>query len=65
MDNEKTYYQKNDSIVEHERLFRILNKLNDIRSEAYMRGESEQFILGILTSTEVIRAEISGPKFKK
>ena len=65
MDNEKTYYTKNDSIVEHERLFRILNKLNDIRSETYMRGESEQFILGILTSTEVIRAEIAGPKFKK
>ena len=65
MNNDKSYYHKNDSIVEHERLFRILSKLNDIRSEAYMRGESEQFILGILTSTEVIRAEITGPKFKK
>jgi len=52
-------------IVESERLFRILNTLNSIRSEAYMRGKSEQFILGILTSTEVVRAEIAEDKYKK
>jgi hypothetical protein len=58
-------YHKNDSIVDSERLFRILNKLNTIRSEAYMRGESEQFILGILTSSEVVRAEINGLPLRK
>jgi hypothetical protein len=65
MDKENNYYHKNDSLLESERLFRILTKLNSIRSDAYMRGESEQFILGILASTEIVRAEISGPKLKK
>ena len=65
MDNEKSYYTKNDSMLESERLFRILTKLNSIRSDAYMSGKSEQFILGILASTEVVRTEINGPKFKK
>lgn len=58
-------YHKNDSILESERLFRILTKLNTIRSEAYMRGESEQFILGIIASTEVIRTEINGVPLRK
>jgi len=30
-----------------------------------MRGESEQFILGILTSSEVVRAEINGLPLRK
>ena len=58
-------YQKSDSQLEHEKLFRILSKLNTIRSDSYMRGESEQFILGIIASTEIIRAEINGLPLKK
>jgi hypothetical protein len=53
-------WHNNDQHLEHEKLFRIVDKLNSIRKDAYMRNESEQFILGILISTEVIQAEISG-----
>jgi hypothetical protein len=59
------HYQRNDSQLEHEKLFRILSKLNTIRSDSYMRGESEQFILGIIASTEIIYGEINGLPIKK
>jgi hypothetical protein len=43
-----------------EKLFELLSKLNSIRVAAEVRGESEQFILGVLASTEVVQGAITG-----
>jgi hypothetical protein len=43
-----------------EKLFEILSKLSSIRETAEVRGESEQFILGVLASAKVIEGAING-----
>jgi hypothetical protein len=43
-----------------EKLFELLYKLNSIRVAAEVRGESEQFILGVLASAEVVQGAITG-----
>jgi hypothetical protein len=53
-------YHPNDQSAENERLYRILDKLNSIRKHSQVRGDSEQFILGILLSTDIVTAEIRG-----
>jgi hypothetical protein len=53
-------YHSNDKSEENERLYRILDKLNSIRKHSQVRGDSEQFILGILLSTDIVTAEIRG-----
>lgn len=53
-------YHPNDPSLEQERLYRILDKLNSIRKHAHIRGDSEQFILGILLSTDIVYAELRG-----
>lgn len=53
-------YHPNDTSAENERLYRILDKLNSIRKHAQVRKDSEQFILGILLSTDIVTAEIRG-----
>ena len=53
-------YHPNDPSAEDERLYRILDKLNSIRKHHQIRDDSEQFILGILLSTDIVTAEIRG-----
>jgi hypothetical protein len=53
-------YHPNDTSAENERLYRILDKLNSIRKHHQVQGDSEQFILGILLSTDIVTAEIRG-----
>lgn len=53
-------WHRNDAQIESEKLYRILDKLNSIKRGAQIRGESEQFILGLLTSTDVVSAELRG-----
>lgn len=57
-------YHPNDTSAENERLYRILDKLNSIRKHSQVQGHSEQFILGILLSTDIVTAEIRGEIYK-
>jgi hypothetical protein len=53
-------YHREDRTLEYERLFRLIEKLDSTAEQARVLGYSEQFILGILASADIIRAEISG-----
>lgn len=53
-------WQDNDKSAENERLYRILDKLNSMKRQSEVRGESEQFILGLLLSTDIVSAELRG-----
>ena len=55
-----TYSMRDAQISTTEKLFELLSKLNSIRVAAEVRGESEQFILGVLASTEVVQGAITG-----
>lgn len=58
-------YHQEDRSLEYERLFSLLDKLDSIIYEARVQGYSEQFILGLIASTDVVRAEIKGFPHKK
>ena len=55
-----TYSMRDAQISTTEKLFELLSKLNSIRVAAEVRGESEQFILGVLASAEVVQGAITG-----
>lgn len=57
-------YRRNDSHDEVEKLFEILARLRTIRVDAATRGDSEQFILGVEASAEVVLGAINGFKDK-
>jgi hypothetical protein len=60
-DNSQFSYSMRDAqISTTEKLFEILSKLSSIRATAEVRGESEQFILGVLASAEVVEGAING-----
>lgn len=57
-------YRRNDRHDEVEKLFEILSRLRTIRVDAATRGDSEQFILGVEASAEVVLTAINGFKDK-
>jgi hypothetical protein len=57
-------YQRSDRFDEYEKLFEILARLRTIRVDAATRGDSEQFILGVEASAEVVLGAINGFKDK-
>lgn len=60
-DNSQFSYSMRDAqISTTEKLFEILSKLNSIKVTAETRGDSEQFILGVEASTEVVFNAIKG-----
>ena len=64
-DNSQFSYSMRDAqISTTEKLFEILSILSSIRATAEVRGESEQFILGVLASAEVVQGAITGFPYK-
>ena len=59
IDSHGNYHQE-DRTLEYERMFNIIEKLSSIAEQARVQGYSEQFILGVLASADIIRAEING-----
>jgi hypothetical protein len=63
---DNNYYQSNQDFqqLHAEKLFTILSQLSSICNEARMLPNSEQFILGVETSIEVVESAIKGNLYK-
>jgi hypothetical protein len=57
--------QQQNTQVLNEKVSEILAKLDSICYEETMLGKSEQFVLGVQASAEVVRSYFYGQKYKK
>jgi hypothetical protein len=64
MDSGNYYSYQDSNHLYYEKLFTIISQLRSICSEAIMLPNSDQFIIGVETSIEVVESAITGNLYK-
>lgn len=60
MESSSFHSNQDNNILYSEKLFQILEKLDSIIESTKIQDNSEQFVLGVETSANVVRGAISG-----